>query len=83
MTRIRGSNCHPAINCFVVGSYLKSKPPADGITARYKARLVAYGNRQEEGIDFEWDEICAPVVKYKTLRLTCALAAEFGFHMHK
>jgi hypothetical protein len=65
------------------GLILKIKPPADGQPERFKARLVAYGNHQKEGTDYIWDEIFAPVIKYKTLRLTCALAAEFDLHLHK
>jgi hypothetical protein len=65
------------------GIILKIKPPADGKGERYKARLVAYGNHQKEGQDFIWDEIFAPVLKYKTLRLTCALAVQNDLIVHK
>jgi hypothetical protein len=65
------------------GYVFKIKPAADGQEERYKARLVAYGNHQKRGEDFEYEEIFAPVLKYKTLRLTCALAVEHDLIVHK
>jgi hypothetical protein len=61
-----------ALRC---GLMIKIKPPADGQHERFKARLVAYGNQQKEGEDFVFEEHFAPVLKYKTLRLMCAMAA--------
>jgi hypothetical protein len=65
------------------GYVFKIKPPADHAPERFKARLVAYGNHQRPGIDFDYEEIFAPVLKYKTLRLTCALAVQHGLIVHK
>lgn len=40
--------------------------------ARYKARLVANGNQQSEGIDF--NETFSPVIKQPTVRIVLSLA---------
>ena len=46
---------------------------------RKKARLVARGYSQVEGIDY--DKIFSPVVRYETVRLVLALAALEGYHL--
>jgi transposase InsO family protein len=50
----------------------RRKLEADG-TTRYKARLVAQGFSQREGVDY--NETFAPVLHYKTLRVFLALVA--------
>ena len=45
---------------------------------RKRARLVAKGFSQVEGIDY--DEMFSPVVRYETFRLVMALAALEGWH---
>ena len=65
------------------GIVLKIKPPADGRPERFKARVVAKGYSQIEGIDFQINEIYAPVIGKKTLRFTCAFAAQNDMHLHK
>jgi transposase InsO family protein len=48
-----------------------------GIPNRFKARLVAGGHRQVEGIDY--DETYAPVSRHATLRTMFAVAAKRGW----
>eukprot|EP00253_Pinus_taeda_P004791 PITA_04791 len=48
---------------------------------KYKARFVARGFSQKEGIDY--DEIFAPVARYTTIRSIIALAASQGWKLHQ
>nr|GFB14553.1 ribonuclease H-like domain, reverse transcriptase, RNA-dependent DNA polymerase [Tanacetum cinerariifolium] len=56
---------------------LKNKRDARGIMVRNKAKLVAQGHRQEEGIDY--DEVFAPVARIEAIRLFLAFASYMGF----
>lgn len=67
-----------AIGCQWVYKY---KFNADGTMERPKARLVANGNSQVEGDDFE--ETFAPVVKMGTIRSLLALVAAKGWELHQ
>ena len=49
------------------------KRKLDGTVDRFKARIVAGGHRQREGIDFK--ETFAPVAKFASLRVLLTLAA--------
>ncbi|GJZ26018.1 putative ribonuclease H-like domain-containing protein, partial [Tanacetum coccineum] len=55
----------------------KNKKDERGIVIRNKARLVAQGHRQEEGIDYE--EVFAPVARIEEIRLFLAYASFIGF----
>ena len=58
----------------------KIKPLLDN-TVKYKARLVAQGFTQQEGIDYE--ETFASVVKFKSLRTLFSLACQRKMHIHQ
>lgn len=64
----------PPSNRKLVGSkwIFKIKFNSDGSLDRYKARLVAQGFSQVEGIDFH--ETYAPVVRHTTIRIILAMA---------
>jgi len=54
---------------------------SDGSLNRYKARLVALGNKQEYGIDY--DETFAPIAKMTTVRTILSIAASNGWSLHQ
>ncbi|KAJ1034267.1 hypothetical protein NDA18_001130 [Ustilago nuda] len=60
---------------------LKLKLDADGIPARHKARLVARGFTQREGIDFE--ETFTPVAPLSAIRALLSLAVERGWEVQQ
>ncbi|KAJ1689062.1 hypothetical protein LUZ63_013217 [Rhynchospora breviuscula] len=59
----------------------KIKYNSDGTIERYKARLVALGNRQVEGVDY--NETFSPVVKMTTVQVVLAVAVAKGWTMHQ
>lgn len=59
----------------------KIKRHSDGSVARYKARLVANGNQQEEGLDFY--ETFSPVVKQPTIRVALSLALHHNWPLRQ
>ncbi|BBN69882.1 hypothetical protein Prudu_1222S000100, partial [Prunus dulcis] len=71
------SSVKPLGNKFVFSVKLRS----DGSIDRYKARLVALGNKQEYGLDY--DETFAPVAKMTTVRTILALAASQSWPLHQ
>ncbi|KAJ1570926.1 hypothetical protein NDA11_005695 [Ustilago hordei] len=60
---------------------LRLKLDADGIPVRHKARLVARGFTQREGIDFE--ETFAPVAPLSAIRALLSLAVERNWEVHQ
>nr|GEZ79940.1 putative reverse transcriptase domain-containing protein [Tanacetum cinerariifolium] len=60
---------------------LKNKKDERGIVIRNKARLVAQGHAQEEGIDY--DEVFAPVARIEAIRLFLAYASFMGFTIYQ
>nr|GEU94811.1 copia protein [Tanacetum cinerariifolium] len=60
---------------------LKNKRGARGIVVPNKARLVAQGHRQEEGIDY--DEVFALVARIEAIRLFLAFASYMGFMVYQ
>nr|GEZ12283.1 hypothetical protein [Tanacetum cinerariifolium] len=60
---------------------LKNKKDERGIVIRNKARIVAQGHTQEEGIDY--DEVFAPVARIKAIRLFLCYASFMGFTVYQ
>ena len=57
------------------------KYTSTGEIDKYKARLVAKGYSQARGIDF--DETFAPVVKFNSIRILLAFAAQYDLEIHQ
>lgn len=60
--------------------FFKLKKDPTGNIVKYRARLVAKGYAQQQGVDFE--EVFAPVARMETMRLLLALAAHSGWEVH-
>ncbi|GJR36980.1 putative ribonuclease H-like domain-containing protein [Tanacetum coccineum] len=59
----------------------RNKKDERGIVVRNKARLVAQGYRQEEGIDY--DEVFSPVARIEAIRLFLPFASYMGFIVYQ
>lgn len=59
----------------------KRKLGQDGKVKMHKARMVARGFQQREGVDF--DETFAAVVKPSSYRILFAMSAALGWHIHQ
>nr|GEV75005.1 copia protein [Tanacetum cinerariifolium] len=59
----------------------RNKKDERGVIVRNKARLVAQGHRQEEGIDY--DEVYAPVARIEAIRIFLAFAFFMGFIVYQ
>nr|GFC47207.1 copia protein [Tanacetum cinerariifolium] len=62
-------------------SVYRNKKDERGIVIKNKARLVAQGHTQEEGIDYE--EVFAPVTRIKAIRLFLAYVSFMGFLVYQ
>ncbi|GKC99447.1 putative ribonuclease H-like domain-containing protein [Tanacetum coccineum] len=58
-----------------------NKKDERGVVVRNKARLVAQGYRQEEGIDY--DEVFAPVARIEAIRIFLAFASYMGLIVYQ
>ncbi|GKA07840.1 ribonuclease H-like domain-containing protein [Tanacetum coccineum] len=80
-------NCHATTTSPIPRSHLHAlRDPNwhkanDGSLSRYKARLVANGRSQQQGIDF--DETFSPVVKPATIRTVLSLAVTRDWPIHQ
>ncbi|GJY38646.1 putative ribonuclease H-like domain-containing protein [Tanacetum coccineum] len=59
----------------------RNKKDERGVVVKNKARLVAQGHRQEEGIDY--DEVFALVARIEAIRIFLAFASYMGFIVYQ
>jgi len=59
----------------------KNKSDEHGTVIRNKARLVAQGYTQIEGVDF--DETFAPVARLESIRILLSIACHLGFKLYQ
>ena len=59
----------------------KVKTNTNGQPPRYKARIVARGFEQQDGVDF--GDTFAPVVRWETIRILIALATHLNWSIHQ
>ncbi|KAK2369267.1 putative mitochondrial protein [Trifolium repens] len=73
--------CHKDKHIIGTKWVFKNKLAENGIIVRNKARLVAQGYNQEEGIDF--DDTFAPVARLEAIRLLLAYACSLNFQLYQ
>ncbi|GKG26460.1 putative ribonuclease H-like domain-containing protein, partial [Tanacetum coccineum] len=61
--------------------FRRNKKDERGVVVRNKARLVAHGYRQEEGIDY--DEVFAPIARIEAIRIFLSFASYMGFIVYQ
>ena len=80
-TLVKISSLPPGANIMGCHFIFTVKRLSDGSIEKFKARLVADGNTQKHGVDF--DRIFSTVVKSSTLRLLLILAAAHQYDLHQ
>lgn len=60
---------------------LRVKTNSEGKVEKYKARVVAKGYSQVEGVDY--DQTFSPTVRFESIRQMVALGTSKGMHMHQ
>lgn len=75
------TNLPPGENAVKSKWVFKTKRNGEGKAVRWRARLVAKGFSQREGLDY--GETFAPVVRYDSLRYLAALAVKYDMHIHQ
>ena len=70
-------------NTNIIGTkwVFRNKQDENGVVTRNKAKLVAQGFTQVEGLDFE--EIDAPVTRVEAIRMLLAYAAHQNFKLYQ
>ncbi|PKU66636.1 Retrovirus-related Pol polyprotein from transposon TNT 1-94 [Dendrobium catenatum] len=71
----------PSMNILESKWTFRTKFKSDGSIARYKARLVAQGFNQEQGVDYT--ETFSPVAKMPTVRVLIHLALHHNWLIHQ
>nr|GEX25916.1 ribonuclease H-like domain-containing protein [Tanacetum cinerariifolium]GEY59587.1 ribonuclease H-like domain-containing protein [Tanacetum cinerariifolium] len=66
---------------YAISEATKNKKDERGIVIKNKARLVAQGHTQEEGIDY--DEVFAPLARFEAIRLFLAYASFKDFVVYQ
>nr|GFC12178.1 hypothetical protein [Tanacetum cinerariifolium] len=73
--------CHMVKRAIDTKWVYRNKKDKRGIVVRNKARLVAQGHTQEEGINYK--EVFAPVARIEAIRLFLAYASFMGFMVYQ
>nr|GEX34287.1 ribonuclease H-like domain-containing protein [Tanacetum cinerariifolium] len=74
-------DCPKGVRPIGIKWVLKNKKDERGIVTRNKARLMAQGHTQEEGINYE--EVFTPVARIEAIRLFLAYASSIGFIVYQ
>ena len=71
------------MNMTIIGTkwVYRNKLDENGVVTRNKARLVAQGYNQQEGIDY--DETYAPVARLESIRILLAYACALDFKLYQ